>query len=156
MAKTTSTGSAASWVAPASGAPADPETKADVHASARSGYVAWGVIGFLFGAIFWHVVGFWDFLGGIFYKRQQEATVFERVLTLGQMMADEDRPLAEHERRARQAAQNCTTLVVDRFVGRTASRPCVVVIRKVPEDAEAGVAAVRAPLEKLDKLAINR
>lgn len=122
-----------------------PRLAAEDHvAASRRSYLAWGLLGFLLGAVFWHVVGFWDFLGGIVYKRQQEATIIERVLTMNFAEAEEDRPLVERERQAHQMAQNCTTLVFDRVAGSTTARPCVVIIRNVSEDADSG-----APVEVL-------
>ena len=106
--------------------------------TSRWNTLGWGLLGFFCGALFWHVVGFWDFLGGIVYKRQQEATVIERVLKTQFAEAEEDKPLAVREQQARAAAQNCTTLVMDRITGTTASRPCVVIIRNVPQDAGHG------------------
>jgi hypothetical protein len=125
--------------------------------SSRRNTLAWGVLGFLMGAVFWHVVGFWDFLGGVVYKRQQDATVIERVLTMTFAEAEEDRPLAERERQARMAAQNCTTLVLDRVSGTTVSRPCVVIIRNVPEDI-GGTQPARtlSPSARLDRIAGGR
>ena len=125
--------------------------------TARRGTIVWGLLGFFCGALFWHVVGFWDFLGGIVYKRQQESTVIERVLTTHFAEAEEDRPLAERERQARVAAQNCTTLVMDRITGSTASRPCVVIIRNVPQDADtANAAQVLSTSARLDRVAGGR
>ena len=123
----------------------------DAVTSSRRSYAIWGVVGFLLGAVFWHVIGFWDFLGGIVYKRQQEATIIERVLTMNFVEAEEDRPLAERERAARESAQNCTTLVFDRLSGATISRPCIVIIRNVGDDADGhGQAPVLQTSARLD------
>ena len=125
--------------------------------TSRWSTVAWGLLGFFCGALFWHVVGFWDFLGGIVYKRQQESTVIERVLTMHFAEAEEDRPLAERERQARVAAQNCTTLVMDRLAGATVARPCVVIIRNVLQDAEtADAAQALSTSARLDRVAGGR
>ena len=125
--------------------------------ASRWSTIAWGLLGFFCGALFWHVVGFWDFLGGIVYKRQQEATVIERVLKTQFSEAEEDKPLAVREQQARAAARNCTTLVMDRMTGTTASRPCVVIIRNVPQDADTADTAYVLPTSaRLDRVAGGR
>lgn len=119
--------------------------------------IAWGLLGFFCGALFWHVVGFWDFLGGIVYKQHRDTTIIERVLTTQFAEAEEDKPLAAREKQARAAAQNCTTLVMDRISGATAARPCVVIIRNVPLDAELAQASnILTTSARLDRVAAGR
>ena len=128
-----------------------------IERSGRRGTIVWGFLGFFCGALFWHMVGFWDFLGGIVYKRQQESTIIERVLTAHFTEAEEDKPLAEREQQARLAARNCTTLVLDRIAGATVARPCVVIIRNVPQDAETATTAQVLPTSaRLDRVAGGR
>jgi hypothetical protein len=125
--------------------------------ASRGSTIGWGLLGFFCGALFWHVVGFWDFLGGIVYKRQQHTTIIERVLTTQFSEAEEDKPLAVREQHARAAAQNCTTLVMDRITGATAARPCVVIIRNVRQDADLANAAHVLPTSaRLDRVASGR
>lgn len=68
---------------------------------------AWGLGGFLIGAIFWHFVGFWGFLG---------ATVLNRP----------EAPVTVVARPAQVPAgvSNCTVLALNRSTGRTYSIPC--------------------------------
>jgi hypothetical protein len=123
-------------------------------ASSRRSCARWGLAGFLLGAAFWHIVGFWDFLGGVVFKRQHEPTVVERMFA-GRVGADRSViPLAEPEERARTAAQNCTTLIVDPLAGRTIARACVVVVRDGPngKDAAAGGHPLRTAA-RLDQVA---
>jgi hypothetical protein len=118
--------------------------------ASRWAAVGWGLGGFLVGAVFWHLIGFWDFVGAVLYKRQQETSRIELLfqqLSTDRAAFDEVRAA---EAAAHEAAQNCTTLVLDRLTGRTQQTPCMVVIRRVPADLEAG--ATRPPLQTAARL----
>ncbi|MEO8650975.1 MAG: hypothetical protein ABI391_01655 [Hyphomicrobiaceae bacterium] len=78
--------------------------------------IAWGLGGFLVGAIFWHLIGFWGFLGTVVLKgpetavsvvtRQQPVFVVRRLAVVPAILP------------------NCTVLVLDRSTGQTSSVPC--------------------------------
>jgi hypothetical protein len=76
--------------------------------SARLAPYAWGVGGFLIGAIFWYFVGFWSFLSTVVTTKGPEAAVSVLVRP-SEVVA---------------GAPNCTLLVLNRSTGRTTSVPC--------------------------------
>lgn len=73
----------------------------------RAAPLAWGFGGFLIGAIFWHAIGFWGFLGDVILKSPEP-----RVSVVARSAPPESQP-------------NCTALAIDRASGRTRSIPCV-------------------------------
>lgn len=109
--------------------------------STRRGFVGWSIAGFLLGAVFWHVVGFWDFLSHTVTQSDRDFGAIERVLS--RTLADAT-SLAVTEQRAIGGAQNCTTLTRDPATGRTQSRPCIVVLRNAASNdaARTGAQAV--------------
>jgi hypothetical protein len=66
----------------------------------------WGFGGFLIGAIFWHAIGFWGFIGEVVLKGPDlHVTTVARAA-----------PPA--------TPANCTTLALNRATGETTSVPC--------------------------------
>jgi hypothetical protein len=78
--------------------------------------IAWGLGGFLIGAVFWHLIGVWGFLGAVVLK-EPDAKV---------SVVIRQQPVAEARQEAVQPAflPNCTVLVLDRSTGVTTSVPC--------------------------------
>ncbi len=72
----------------------------------RAAPLAWGFAGFLIGAIFWHVIGFWGFLS---------EAVLEAPEPQVSVVAREVKPAVP---------PNCTTLALNRATGETTSVPC--------------------------------
>lgn len=80
--------------------------------------MAWGFGGFLIGAIFWQVIGFWGVLGEAILKRPEPKVSVVARLALPVRLP------------------NCTTLALDRATGRTVSVPCA---ERMPLLEEAGL-----------------
>ena len=143
---------------------AAPIRELDRSAGNRRSTILWGLFGFLMGAVFWHVVGFWDFVTNVVQKRDRPPTVFERALSStlvgsedGEIQAIAEQVLAEREHRAQTVAQTCTTLTLDRADGRTSAYPCMVIIRNVPGDADAASGTgLKATAARLDLAAQGR
>lgn len=72
----------------------------------------WAVAGFLCGAVFWHMVGFWDFVGGLVHRGPTGSQRLEAAMTAGTA---------------------CTTLALDRTSGLTRAEPCPAMIAVLPE-----------------------
>jgi hypothetical protein len=75
---------------------------------ARLAPYAWGLGGFLIGAIFWHAVGFWGVLGAAVLDGP-EASAVSVVARPAEVAA---------------GVPNCTVLALNRSTGRTYSVPC--------------------------------
>ena len=120
-------------------------------------YVAWGLAGFLLGAVLWHFVGFWDFLGGVVYQRQQEPAAIERAFASRFADGATAVPFAGPELSAGASARNCTTLTQDRATGRTVAHPCLVIIRNVPGEMDAAASdRMMQTAARLDRVAAGR
>ena len=78
--------------------------------------IAWGLGGFLIGAIFWHHIGVWGFLGTVVLKGPETAV----------SVVSREQPVMVARRPAVEPAflPNCTVLVLDRSSGLTYSVPC--------------------------------
>jgi hypothetical protein len=85
---------------------------------AHAAPLAWGFGGFLIGAIFWHAIGFWGFLGEVILKSPDP-----RVSVVARTTPPSSLP-------------NCTALAIDRATGRTRSIPCA---ETAPLHEEAGL-----------------
>lgn len=78
--------------------------------------IAWGLGGFLIGAIFWHLIGFWGFLSTVVLKGPDTAV----------SVVARQQPILATRQQAIQPATlpNCTVLVLDRSTGLTFAVPC--------------------------------
>jgi hypothetical protein len=84
--------------------------------SSRGAPIAWGLCGFLIGAIFWHLIGVWGFLG---------AVVLKAPATADSVVAWQQPVIVARQRAVEPAAlPNCTVLVLDRSTGQTTSVSC--------------------------------
>lgn len=84
----------------------------------RVALMAWGFSGFLIGALFWQIIGFWGVLGEAMLKDpEQKVSVVARLVLPARL-------------------PNCTTLALDRATGRTVSIPCA---ERMPVLEEAGL-----------------
>ena len=84
--------------------------------SSRGGPIAWGFCGFLIGAIFWHLIGVWGFLGAVVLKVPDPAV---------SVVARQQPVMVARQRAVEPAAlPNCTVLVLDRSTGQTSSVSC--------------------------------
>lgn len=78
--------------------------------------VAWGLGGFVIGAIFWHQIGVWGFLGTVVLKGPETAV----------SVVSREHPVTVARQRVVEPAflPNCTVLVLNRSSGLTSSVPC--------------------------------
>jgi hypothetical protein len=102
-----------------------PAVKAEpVLARRRAGSaLAYGLLGFILGAIFWHFVGFWDFVGQVMFKGRPIET----------QITQAPPPIKLKERVSGVSAlavviepEACTTLQLDRVAGTTKAVSCEV------------------------------
>lgn len=114
-------------VAPASVKPTAPAQPAAIHAAPKRSLirragsaVAFSLLGFILGAVFWHFVGFWDFVGQVMFGARSSGTQIsqpppiklkERVSGVSSLAV-----LIEPEA--------CVTLQLNRATGTTQSAPC--------------------------------
>jgi len=82
--------------------------------SSRATPIAWGLGGFLIGAMFWHVIGFWGVLSTVVLKGPETAVS----VVVRQQPVDPPLPVV------RATLPNCTALALDRSRGQTYSVPC--------------------------------
>jgi hypothetical protein len=78
--------------------------------------IAWGLGGFLIGAIFWHLIGFWGFLSTVVLKGPETAVsevVWQQPVMVARQQAIRPATLP-----------NCTVLVLNRSTGLTSGVPC--------------------------------
>jgi hypothetical protein len=83
--------------------------------------IIWGGIGFLSGAVFWHAVGFWGFLGDVVLNGSTDARA-SAVEALPVIAADA--PGVPLPTFFLVDADKCTALVIDRPSNRTRKLPC--------------------------------
>lgn len=107
----------------------------------------WGGSGFIVGAIFWHTIGFWDFMTAVILgspesrHRQPDAAngwSTHVIATPTPGRSPSKRPVV---------AGNCTTLAIDRTKGATASKPCPAILPTAP-------ASVATKADRLPGIAI--
>jgi hypothetical protein len=106
------------------------------------GALLWGGLGFIAGAVFWHLVGFWSFVAEVVLDRTAAAQA--------SVVAPPPASNAVHGVVLVEAAR-CTTLVLDRRSNLTMALPCSndgLALRLVPETAvRDDLAALDAPLQ---------
>ena len=100
--------------------------------SRRSGirsHMGWGVGGFLLGAICWHMVGFWDFVGDVVLTGPKTTTIVERNVE----PSAKPRVLAFEKRRPAAAAietsKNCSAFYRDAETGLAHQSKCQAIVR---------------------------
>ena len=111
--------------APGSAAPPHAVAKPSVHRPSMARRIGtamlYGIAGFVLGAVFWHVVGFWDFVGQVMcmgVPGEGQITQAPPIVKLRDR-APTGAPLA-----VIMAPQNCLSLVLDRSNNATAAEPC--------------------------------
>ncbi len=90
----------------------------------RLAVAAWGALGFVVGAVFWHFIGFWGFVSDVVLRGHPDDT---RVIA--------------------QTGRDCTELMLDRETGLVKSIACPLHTQVLPE----GTRLVRADSEHLRK-----
>lgn len=84
--------------------------------------VGYGMIGFLLGAVFWHFVGFWDFVGQVMFRghaHDHQITQAPAPIKLKERVGGASGPLA-----VVLEPGSCSTLQLDRDSGQTSEVPC--------------------------------
>jgi len=97
------------------GAPPAPKRRRSMRSA-----LAWGGLGFVTGAIFWHAVGFWTFLSDVVLKAPDTAA--KAALTSGAAVAARSKTNLPTIYMVEPA--NCTALALDRQSNRTILQPC--------------------------------
>ena len=80
--------------------------------------IGYGLLGFILGAVFWHFVGFWDFVGQLMFRGGTEIVQGPPPIKL------KDRVSGVSAIAVVATAEACTTLQLDRTTGETAAVPC--------------------------------
>ncbi|MDP1909685.1 MAG: hypothetical protein Q8K85_15410 [Hyphomicrobium sp.] len=85
----------------------------------RRGAALWTTIGFVCGAVFWHAVGFWNFVGDIAFNPNGDSTA-----ALSPAQQDGAIVTGSLPSVYRVNPASCTSLELDRQSNRTVVRPC--------------------------------
>lgn len=107
----------------------------------------WGGSGFIVGAIFWHAIGFWDFMTAVVLgdqesrRRQPEASN-----SWSTQVIVTPTPGRSAARRT-VVAGNCISLAIDRSKGETTTKPCPAILPSVPATAAVKADRLAGPLE---------
>lgn len=88
--------------------------------SLRSG-LGYALLGFFLGAIFWHFVGFWDFVGQLMFKG---ATTGTEIVQGPPVIKLRERVSGASAITLVAASETCTMLQLDRATGETLAMPC--------------------------------
>ena len=85
----------------------------------RRGTALWTTIGFVCGAVFWHAVGFWNFVGDIAFNPDDDSAAALSPAPLVDPIETGSLPTVY-----RVGPASCTSLELDRRSNRTVMRPC--------------------------------
>jgi len=103
-----------------------------VSQPARSGirrHLGWGIAGFILGAVCWHLVGFWGFVGDVVFSKPQNTTVVERTTE----QTAKPRVLSYVKKRASntgaQSSRNCSAFYRDTETGMARPVKCQNIVR---------------------------
>lgn len=100
----------------------------------------WGGAGFVLGAVFWHLVGFWSFVSEIVYKGPEGGA------SVAVVRKNDARSAASEASNGPSAEAFCIALVRDRVSGDTRSAGCTLADRVLPH-LGAGVRSDLASLQ---------
>lgn len=92
----------------------------DTRRSLISG-LSYGLFGFVLGAIFWHFVGFWDFVGQVMFKSRTGDTEIAQASAPPKL---KDRVSGVTALAVMPEPHSCSTLQLDRDTGITSMAPC--------------------------------
>jgi hypothetical protein len=87
-----------------------------------AGKLAWSAAGFLIGAAFWHVVGFWSFVSYVVLGGPDPATYLASSARIVSIASADQAPARPAP--ATGAHPACVTLALDRTTGETRLEPC--------------------------------
>lgn len=110
-----------------SGAPTTARTPSRTHSVGTA--LLWGGAGFIVGAVFWHLIGFWDFMTAVILghpesRRQDAASAWST-----QVIAQ---PIPGRTTRRPPPTSSCSTIAMDRANGSTMAKPCPAIIPTAP------------------------
>ena len=108
-----------------------PPRAARSGASGIGSALLWGGSGFIVGAIFWHAIGFWDFMSHVVLGDPENRRTQSEAGGWATQVITTPTPGRTTSKRTAVAA-NCTTLAIDRTRGATASKPCPAILPTVP------------------------
>lgn len=113
------------------------------------GAALWASLGFVCGAVFWHAVGFWNFMSDLMFDRA-EATVAHATAPDMNMATD---PIETGSLPViyRVDPASCVSLELDRLTNRTAARPCPpegLALRLNAEDSRGDIAVLADNVER--------
>ena len=83
--------------------------------------LSYGLFGFVLGAIFWHFVGFWDFVGQVMFKSRTGDTEIAQASAPPKL---KDRVSDVTALAVMPEPHSCSTLQLDRDTGITSMAPC--------------------------------
>lgn len=99
-------------------------------------HLAWGIGGFVIGAICWHLVGFWSFVGDVVFTEGQNTTVVQRNIET----PSNARVMSYLKKRPTGAVaetdKNCSAFYKDPDTGRVHSTKCQAVVRALGSGAK--------------------
>ena len=85
----------------------------------RRGAALWTTVGFVCGAVFWHAVGFWNFVGDIAFNQGGDSAAALSPAQQDNSIVTGSLPIVY-----RVDPASCTSLELDRQSNRTVVRPC--------------------------------
>ncbi|MGI9378194.1 MAG: hypothetical protein ACR2OW_00995 [Methyloligellaceae bacterium] len=108
----------------------NPDKRAKRHSTPRRTVLFAGLTGFTIGVVFWHIVGFWAFVGDVLMTGSSENSEIisrlERTIQSNRVAGSEFRQ-ASHQSKDQPAGirtDACTQLVMDRVNRTTYAAPC--------------------------------
>jgi len=106
-----------------------PEGTLPAPTSGIRSHLGWGVAGFVIGAIVWHLIGFWSFVGDVVLSKPENTTVVER----SQEPSGKPRVLSYVKKRVTSnvspASRNCSAFYRDEETGMARPAKCQVIVR---------------------------
>lgn len=111
------------WILPVRPAPKRVDRPAPKHRADWPSALLWGGGGFVVGAIFWHLIGFWSFVSTVVLgdTDHRRATAEAQKGWTTQVIGP---PSPARTTSKRTAVASCTALAIDRTGGATAAKPC--------------------------------
>ena len=106
-----------------------PEATLPAPSSGIRSHLGWGVAGFVVGAIVWHLIGFWSFVGDVVFSKPENITVVER----SHEPSGKPRVLSYVKKRASNSvlptSRNCSAFYRDEETGMARPTKCQVIVR---------------------------
>jgi hypothetical protein len=103
-----------------------------------AGKLAWSAAGFLIGAAFWHVIGFWSFVSYVVLGNPDSGAYLASSARIVSIAAADQAP----------ARPTCITLALDRATGHTRPEPCEATALALPHVAASAREDLVLPLDR--------